>query len=78
MTTVCQWHPWPQAGGQPHPRPRPSPHLAEVVPFGPICDPWPEAEEVQLCRQDLLILGHAGEDKQEPHLLAVSWREGGV
>lgn len=59
------------------PCPRPPPHLAEVVPFGPVGGFWPEAEEMQLRCQDLFILGHAGEDEQEPHLLAVSCREPG-
>lgn len=57
------------------PCPRPPPHLAEVVPFGPVGGFWPEAEEMQLRCQDLFILGHAGEDEQEPHLLAMSCRE---
>lgn len=57
------------------PCPRPPPHLAEVVPFGPVGGFWPEAEEMQLRCQDLFILGHTGEDEQEPHLLAMSCRE---
>lgn len=56
----------------------PPPHLAEVVPPGPLGGSRPQPEEVQLRREDLLIPGHAGEDEEEPHLLAVSCGEGQV
>lgn len=56
----------------------PPPHLAEVMPPGPLGGSRPQTEEVQLRRQDLLILGHAGEDKEEPHLLTLSCGEGRI
>lgn len=84
---IAAGHSWAHPCPHPHPIPltwqkwsfwAPPPHLTEVVPPGPLGGSRPQPEEVQLRREDLLIPRHAGEDEEEPHLLAVSCGEGQV